>query len=278
MLEAAQYADNCFVTLTYSEAELAKLPHVHGAASLEPKHLQDFLKRLRFNGSRLYQELRINEPFRIRYYAVGEYGDESQRPHFHLAIFNLAGCVHGVSDFGRGRECACARCSFIKETWGKGRVFVGTLELHSAQYVAGYVSKKVAMLHKDDVLLNGRHPEFQRMSLRPGIGHSALPEIASQLMSFNLENTQPDVPSALRHGGRLFPLGRYLRRELRKMVGKDGKISQAAYSEMDKELYPVRVAAKEAKKSVRKELLDRNAGRRARILARHNIFKGRRGL
>lgn len=79
------------------------------------------------------------------------------------------------------------------------------------------------MTAQDDVRLAGRHPEFARMSLKPGIGFDGLHEIASQLMRFNLVDSQGDVPSALRHGSRLLPLGRYLRMNLRRMVGEEAK-------------------------------------------------------
>lgn len=65
MLEAAQYEDNCFITLTYDDE------HLPLGMSLVPKDLQDFLKRFR---SRI-------APIKVRYYGVGEYGDQTQRPH-----------------------------------------------------------------------------------------------------------------------------------------------------------------------------------------------------
>lgn len=77
------------------------------------------------------------------------------------------------------------------------------------------------MTSYDDPRLFGRHPEFARMSNRPGLGASAMHEVASQLMTFNLDTSQADVPSALQHGGRALPLGRYLRRKLRTLVGKE---------------------------------------------------------
>lgn len=77
------------------------------------------------------------------------------------------------------------------------------------------------MTRTDDMRLNGRWPEFSRMSLRPGIGHGMMHEVASTLMQFNLEHAEADVPVSLRHGKRLLPLGRYLRKTLRTMVGKE---------------------------------------------------------
>lgn len=58
------------------------------------------------------------------------------------------------------------------------------------------------------------------MSLRPGIGADAMWDVASAVMQHKLERKElSDVPVALRHGSREFPLGRYLRRILRARVG-----------------------------------------------------------
>lgn len=201
MLEALQHSDNSFVTLTYSDE------HLPPGGSLNPKDTQDWLKRLRKAWQRP-----------LRYYLVGEYGDLTQRPHYHLAAFGLPVCARGSTRKSKSIRGCCNVCDLISDTWGHGQILSGSLETSSAQYVAGYVTKK--MTSKDDPRLQGRHPEFARMSLRPGIGATALHEVASVLMEFGLEDEQGDVPSALRHGGRLLPLGRFMRRRLRELVGR----------------------------------------------------------
>lgn len=183
MLESLVHAHSSFVTLTYDDASLPE------AGSLEPRDLQLWLKRFR-------QAYAIP----VRYFACGEYGDISWRPHYHLALF------------GHNRE----EVDVVRETWGRGHVVVGDLTLHSAQYIAGYVTKK--MTGKDDVRLNGLYPEFARMSLKPGIGALAIPDVAAALQNKNgwdEISRLSDVPSALRHGQRVMPLGRYMRIRLR---------------------------------------------------------------
>ena len=68
-LEAGQYEDNCFLTLTYSPK---CLPYV------SKKDIFKFIKRLRnkFGAG-------------IRYYGVFEYGSQNDRPHFHIILFNF---------------------------------------------------------------------------------------------------------------------------------------------------------------------------------------------
>ena len=100
-----------------------------------------------------------------------------------------------------------------------GLVDVGTLTLESAQYVAGYVTKKLTS--HDDPRLNGRHPEFARQSHRPGIGAPALKELEDFLypdVGAKLLMQTKDVPLFLRHGGKALPLGRYLRSKLRELM------------------------------------------------------------
>lgn len=200
MLESFQHAENSFVTLTYSDA---KLP-TNG--SLYPEHLKGWLKRLRERIA----------PQRIRYFAVGEYGDRTERPHYHAALFGFMPCTGGV--LSRRGECPCSSCTLVRESWGFGHVMVAELSFKSAAYIAGYVVKK--MTRMQDTRLNGRWPEFARMSLKPGIGADAMWDVASAVMQNQLEKkTDFDVPVDLRHGSKKFPLGRYLRRVLRARVG-----------------------------------------------------------
>ena len=60
-----------FVTLTYDESNVTKSEN--GLQTIRKTDLQKFFKRLR----------KLNHE-KISYYAVGEYGDKTQRPHYHL--------------------------------------------------------------------------------------------------------------------------------------------------------------------------------------------------
>lgn len=62
-------------------------------------------------------------------------------------------------------------------------VHCGTLTPESATYVAGYVTKKLTK--PGDPKLGGRHPEFARMSLRPGIGAGAMYDIGKAIQEKN---------------------------------------------------------------------------------------------
>lgn len=227
-MEAAMKEDNCFLTLTYDDANLPLVisPTLGAIPDLRPKHLQDWLKRLRDK----------IKPLRIKFYAVGEYGDVSARPHYHAFLFGFPTCRRGRTRqhirTGQAlwRGC-CSQCELVGTTWGQGDVDLGTVEIGSAQYVAGYVNKKLT--HRDDSRLLGRHPEFSRQSNQGGIGKDFMWEVASTFLqyesSFNLVSA--DVPSALTVGGKVQPLGRYLRQQLRIMVGRDVKAPKEAIEE-----------------------------------------------
>lgn len=188
LLESYKHGDSCFVTLTYDRE------HLPEGGSLEPVDSQKWLKRLRqaFKGKK------------IRYYLVGEYGDLRGRPHYHVALFGIGAAFRDV----------------IEKTWGLGGVFVGELNRATANYIGGYVTKK--MTKGTDERLKGRLPEFCRMSLKPGIGALAMEDVKKVLTTKygrDLILEQGDVPMSLKHGRSSLPLGRYLRRKLRGLLG-----------------------------------------------------------
>lgn len=241
MLEAGGHVDNCFVTLTYEDKHVPL--NKDKQMILKPKDMQDWLKRLR----------KAVEPAKIRYFGVGEYGDTTWRPHYHLALFGFPTCQYGVSRYGKLYSNCCVNCDLVRDTWGKGMVKLGELNVSSAQYVCGYVTKKMTSV--DDPRLKGVPPEFARMSLRPGIGAFAMDDVAETLERFNLVETQVDVPSTLRHGDRLWPLGRYLQRRLRKNVNKEEAAPQAVLDRIKEELQPLRDSAFNNSRSFKKEIV-----------------------
>lgn len=182
MLESFCHEENLFVTLTYDPE------HLPCDGCLQPRDMQLFMKRLRKSVS----------PLRFRYYLAGEYGEKNRRPHYHLCLFGL----------GIKHESAIQKC------WDKGFIHIGTLTERSAGYVAGYVTKKLTSNE-----IGNLTPEFTRMSLKPGIGANALPLVSKALSEHDMSSG--DVPTVLRHGKRLLPLGRYLRSKLRDLLGVD---------------------------------------------------------
>lgn len=158
--EAQLHNNNSFLTLTYSDE---KLPPNGG---LDYTELQRFWKRLRHHYG----------PY--RYYGVGEYGDETQRPHYHACIFG--------HDFTEGRRMLRGgdhplwTNKALEDIWGNGNVSVGDLNFSTAQYTAAYVTKKLnnerKYVHVDEE--TGELIELEQpravMSKRPAIGRAWL--------------------------------------------------------------------------------------------------------
>lgn len=194
------HGESAFCTFTYSDE------HLPEGATLVPRDLTLMWKRMRKAGRE------------VRYFVAGEYGDETQRPHYHAAIFGQPGCLNGRTNH-RLRVC-CTRCTELQNFWGLGGIDLAELSMESAGYIAGYVVKK--MTSKYDERLNGRHPEFARMSRKPGLGAPAIRAIADVVVrqGTKLLNETGDVPVKLFGAkAKSIPLGRYLRRKLREEVG-----------------------------------------------------------
>lgn len=204
VFESFTAAASYFVTLTYSP-EKCPLDY-----SLRPKDTQLFLKRLR----------RKMEPCKIRYFMVGEYGDQTSRPHYHAALFL------DVPETQSYFQNVC------DESWGLGFSVVGLLTPQSAAYTAGYVTKK--LVSSGPLFLKGRHKEFARMSLKPGIGHKAMESVSTVLSTEtgldHISRQEGAMPTYLKMGSQSLVLGRYLRKKLNGMLGMCEKIPSSQNS------------------------------------------------
>lgn len=238
MLEAADHDYSSFVTLTYADQNLPD------NGSLRPCDVQLWLKRLR---------KRI-APDKVRFFAVGEYGDHNWRPHYHVALFGFEPCGHLIRRF----DCLCPSCTVVRETWGFGHVTVDRLEEGSARYIVGYVVKK--MTAADDGRLCGRHPEFARMSLRPGIGADAMWHVASEMMRYDAS-----VPVSLGRGRKQWPLGRYLRNKLREMTGREEGATPEELAKLAEHVQAVRSYAWANDRSVSSVFYELNEGLEAKL-------------
>lgn len=121
-----------FLTLTY-DTKYVPITKT-GFMSLDKRDLQLFFKRLRKRHS--------NDAARIKYYAVGEYGGRTRRPHYHIIAFS-------------------ADILQIQPAWELGAVHYGTVTGASVGYTLKYITKpKTVPRHIND----DRLPEFSLMS------------------------------------------------------------------------------------------------------------------
>lgn len=262
------HEENVFCTLTYDDDHLPESNQTIGV--LKPDDTKNWLKRLR----------KVNPRGKLRYYLVGEYGDETSRPHYHAILFNVPTCSWGGTRHSRGglREC-CEACSLIRNTWGKGSIELGDVTPESAQYTAGYTLKK--MTHMDDPRLQRGNsfltPEFSRKSLKPGLGAGMMPYIAQ--IPFIMDTGSDDVPSSLRHGSKILPLGRYLKGKLREALKLPAGMPPAEQLRLDAEtLFPLRILAKNSKEPLSKIILESTGDTDRQLTKRQQIGNSRKRL
>lgn len=113
-----------FMTLTYKRAPVS---------GVSKKDLQLFFRRVR-------------KKCKVRFFAVGEYGERYGRPHYHVIIFQKTGTLED-----------------LVTSWKLGHVDVGNVTPKSCAYVAGYAVKG----SRWPVIKN---KPFALMSRKPGIG------------------------------------------------------------------------------------------------------------
>lgn len=154
-----------FLTLTYAPERC----HVtqNGFMGLSKRDLQLFFKRLRKAHTTSCDELHKEYP--IKYYAVGEYGGKSYRPHYHVIIFNVQlELMIGKknADFvRRGLIPLDGYHPFQCSQWENGHVTLGEVTAASVGYTMKYITKKKRIpMHRND----DREPEFALMSKRMG--------------------------------------------------------------------------------------------------------------
>lgn len=188
--ESALWRENWFLTLTYDDDHVPL--NGDGVPTLRPKDLQDFLKRIRIEWSRKYGA------DNIRFFACGEYGSRSARPHYHVLLFNaplLDLTYYKTSKLGD----VYYNSPTLEHKWGHGFVVVGELTPESAAYTARYVQKKAGDQSIDFKKL-GVELEFLRMSRRPGIGAGYLEKYCDEIY---------DVGRVQLPGGATVAPGRY---------------------------------------------------------------------
>lgn len=161
--EIMRWESSLFVTLTYNDEHLPK------NRSLNKKHVQDFLKRLKkhFGSSK-------ENPIRQSY--CGEYGEKTKRPHYHLIIYNLD-FADKVEHYKTDQGHQVYRSPTLESLWTFGHSEFGYATPATIAYLYKYILKKVPRSQKtrplklefEGQIYNVSH-EFIESSRNPGIG------------------------------------------------------------------------------------------------------------
>lgn len=144
-LELQNHKEAVFATLTYDDE--------HKPLTLEKRHVSAYLKKIR----------KIL-PNKLRFFASGEYGENTHRPHYHAIIY-------GASQLQAPR---------LAEAWTQGHVHIDQATPANIAYTAGYCSKKIGYrrhtherVDPDTGEVYQWQPPFIQMSRNPGIGAHA---------------------------------------------------------------------------------------------------------
>lgn len=155
-----------FMTLTYNDDNLPVMYCITTGQSemtLQKRDLTLFFKRLR----KKYKDKEL------RYYAVGEYGKNTCRPHYHIILYGV-----GLEDFkdlkiqGKNElgQLYYRSDSLARDIWKNGFCLLSEVSWNTCAYVARYVKKKDYGLVSDEYVQRMREPEYSVMSRDPGIG------------------------------------------------------------------------------------------------------------
>lgn len=241
-LEARNWNDSLFVTLTYDDEHLPTQymdPNTgqyffHDGGVLCPPDLRLFINKIRVK----------LPPKSFRYFACGEYGDETFRPHYHLVFFGFSKAKHE---------------SLIRESWSEPYskipfcspdrldVQVPKSDWDVAQYCCSYIMKR--MTNASDPRLENRTPEFFRSS--KGIGLSFVDDYvrALQTQSGNAYTARmEDIPRSILLNGKNLPLDRYMQEKILNALDPDQKIKKARLTKFEKSMSSLRTRASIRKK------------------------------
>lgn len=169
MLELKYHEKACFITLTYNDENLPISSYQdnqgnwHESYSLAKSDFQKFMKRLR----RHYER---RDGTKIRFFACGEYGGKTRRPHYHAILFGI--------DFSEDRFVLNKtqdgyvqyRSPTLEKLWTEGYSMICQVNWNTCAYVSRYCTKKKYGRQNIYYQTFGLIPEFNLMSRKPGIG------------------------------------------------------------------------------------------------------------
>ena len=168
MLEAQYHSRTMFLTITYDDEHVPHSSYVQPETgeirdilTLSPRDFTLFMKRLRYYYFEKYKK-------ELRFFACGEYGSSTFRPHYHAIVFNL--------DLDDLKEVKKSRSGFplyqsdlVDKAWDKGYVLLSDNNWQTSAYTARYIMKKQKGDDADFYDEYNVEPEFVRMSRMPGI-------------------------------------------------------------------------------------------------------------
>lgn len=186
--ESQMHQYNSFLTLSYSD------DHLPDDYSVHLRTLQLFMKRLR----------KMLNRSNIRFYGCGEYGDTTDRPHYHVLLFGED--FHADREFIKNTPFGpLYRSPRLEKVWPYGHAWIGSVTPQSARYVAGYVMKKMTGERAESHYFKQHpkgylckvEPEFGTGSKKPGLGATWFEKFGSDVFPSDflvVDGKQVSVP------------------------------------------------------------------------------------
>lgn len=243
MMECRVAESAYFVTLTYSDSYVPMILQygIQRVMTLKKKDLQDYFKRLRayiLKNKRYDKDwLKKSEKTgkwspKVRYFACGEYGPNTDRPHYHIILFNWPVDwvkINPLSGKGFSRE--------MEEIWQLGNIEITEVSGKRAHYVTKYHLMPIV---EEWIESDKREKPFAVMSRKPGIGINF---ITDEIV--NYFSSSKNIFLTLKNDKKV-PLGRYYKEKIqermedvdtiRKMQQRAAKRGQEA-AEREREMF-----------------------------------------
>lgn len=188
-----------FITLTYNN-DFVPISE-WGELQLSSYDLQCYFKRVRKAMSKKYPD-RL-----LKYYAVGEYGGRTMRPHYHAIVFNADVDLLKSAWFRSDTVLCWRKCldGFLRNYRRRlppqplGYCYFGQVTPQSIGYTVGYIHKSFYSKWNEDVL-----PPFSLMSKHLGVSY-VTPEM------YNWHKALVEDRCYVNHNGFKVAMPRYLR-------------------------------------------------------------------
>ena len=174
--EAQVSSSASFLTLTYAYQPISE----NGFPTLVKKDWQLFMKRLR----------KKCPLYKLKFYACGEYGTQTFRPHYHAIVFNLP---HRI----------ISKPQIITDLWGHGHTMITHSNDLTINYVSGYIMKDNI---KPQTKWDDRQREFSLMSKGMGLSY-----LTPQMIKFYKDR---ELTAIQKENGHFISMPRYYKEKI----------------------------------------------------------------
>lgn len=264
LLEMKQHDKSYFVTFTYNNEHLRKSEFVdkstgvvNSIPTLMKRDFQLMMKRLRKDYKAYLEKNHLDEYLsdKIRFFAAGEYGDQTHRPHYHAIIFGLH--LFDLEFYMNSKlGFPYYKSQFMQYVWSErdsnvvdlmdfkkckdarrqiGYVVIAPATWETCAYTARYILKKQKGKDAEIYENLGIEPEFSLMSRKPGIGRDYFDQRGLDMFEYDFVSI--DTPEG---GKKIYP-NRYFKKLFQQMDEDQFEIYRNRMEENNKDLKNIKL-------------------------------------